>query len=103
MGQPFQAGAITVVATGKSQATGAASAGTTLPNDQSGGVARVVRVSATASAYFRMGSGAQTAVAGDLMIQPGDSAVLAVPRGFTNFAAIQVSVAGILQISPVEA
>lgn len=102
MAQVFQGSAVTVVATGKSQATGAASAGGTLPNDQSGNVPRYVIVSATLPAYFRMGAGAQTAVAGDLMIQPGDARIMSVPLGFTNFACIQVAAAGVLQVSPLE-
>lgn len=102
MAQVFMGSGITVATTGKSQATSGASAGATLPNASSGEVPHYVIVSATASAYFRMGSGAQTAVAGDLMIQPGDARILSVPVGYTNFACIQVTAAGVLQISPLE-
>lgn len=93
---------VTVTSTGKNLATSAASAGTTLPTAQSGEVPRYVRVAATSAAYFRMGAGVQTAVAGDLLIQPGDSIILAVPQGITNAAALQVTAAGIVQISPLE-
>ena len=95
-------GAITVVKTGVSQASGAASAGTTLPTCQSGEIPRYIRVAATAPACFRMGSGAQTAVATDLQVQPGDAAILHVPSGFTHFAVIQVSTGGFVQISALE-
>lgn len=95
-------GAIFVVATGVSQATSGSSAGGALPNAQSGEVPRYVRVSASLAAYFRMGAGAQTCVSTDLMIVPGDAVILAVPRGFTNFACLQVAAAGVVQVSPLE-
>ena len=95
-------GYITVTATGVSQASGAASAGGTLPNCSSGEKPRYIRVAATAAACFRMGAGAQTAVATDLQVQPGDAVILQVPTGVTNFAVIQVAAAGVVQISPLE-
>ena len=93
---------ITVTVTGKSVASGAASAGTTIPLDSSGNLPRFIRVAATNPACFRMGAGTQTAVITDLQIQPGDSEILHVPQGVTNFAVIQVSAAGIVQVSPLE-
>lgn len=95
-------GYITVTATGVSQASGATSAGGTLPNCSSGEKPRFVRVAATAAACYRMGAGAQTAVTTDLQVQPGDAVVLQVPAGVTNFAVIQVAAAGVVQISPLE-
>lgn len=95
-------GYITVLATGVSQATSGTSAGGSLPNCLSGEKPRFIRVAATAAACFRMGAGAQTAVTTDLQIQPGDAVVLQVPTGVTNFAVIQVSAAGVVQISPLE-
>lgn len=94
--------AITVVVTGSTTTTGAASAGATIPNASSGEKPRFVRVAATAACTFRMGSGAQTAITTDLLIQAGDAVVLQVPSGFTQYAAIQVTVAGIVQVSPLE-
>jgi hypothetical protein len=94
--------AITVVKTGVSQASGAASAGGALPTCQSGEIPRYIRVAASAPACFRMGAGAQTAVATDLQVQPGDAVTLHVPGGFTNFAVIQVSAGGVVQISALE-
>jgi hypothetical protein len=95
-------GYITVTATGVSQASGAASAGGTLPSCSSGEKPRFIRVAATAPACFRMGAGAQTAVATDLQVQPGDAVILQVPTGVTNFAVIQVAAAGVVQVSPLE-
>jgi hypothetical protein len=93
---------VTVIATGKQQASGAASAGSTLPNMSSGEVPRYIRVAATAAACIRLGIGGVTATVNDTQIQPGDSLSMAVPSGATNFAVIQVSAAGIVQISPLE-
>lgn len=93
---------ITVTKTGVQQASGAASAGSTIPLAQSGEVPRYIRVAATAPACIKIGPGAQTATTGDLQVQPGDAVTLAVPRGCTNFAVIQVSAAGLVQISPLE-
>lgn len=102
MSNQFQNNAITVVATGKSQASGAASAGTTLPTNSSGEIPRYIRVAATAPACFRLGFGSlPTAVATDIQIQPGD-AVIMTTNGASHFAVIQVSAAGVVQVSPLE-
>jgi hypothetical protein len=101
MSNTFQS-AITIVKTGVSQASGAVSAGTTLPTCSSGEVPRYIRVAASAPACFRMGVGAQTAVGTDLQVQPGDAVILQVPNGYNNFAVIQVSAGGVVQISALE-
>jgi hypothetical protein len=101
MAQTFP-GAIVVTKTGVSQASGAASAGGALPTMSSGEIPKYVRVAATVAACIRLGAGAQTAVATDLQVQPGDAVILAVPSGYTNFAVIQVAAAGVVQISPLE-
>jgi hypothetical protein len=102
MAQIFTNNAITVTVTGKSQASGAVSAGTTLPVDSSGAISKYVRVAATAPACFRFGYGSlPTALATDIQIQPGD-AVLLTTNGATHFACIQVAAAGVVQISALE-
>ena len=93
---------ITVTKTGVSQATTGTSAGGALPTASSGEIPRKIRVAATAAACFRMGAGAQTAVTTDLQVQPGDAVILNVPQGYTNFAVVQVSAAGVVQISALE-
>jgi hypothetical protein len=93
---------ITVTTTGVSITTGAASSGGALPNASSGEVPRYVRIAASVAACVRIGVGAQTAVATDMLVQPGDAVVLAVPRGCTHVAAIQLSAAGIVIVTPVE-
>lgn len=102
MSNSFSTSTITVVKTGVSQASGAASAGGALPTAQSGEVPRFIRVAATSAACIKLGAGAQTATANDLQVQPGDAVLLQVPSGVTNFAVIQVTAAGIVQISPLE-
>lgn len=102
MSQIFSSNALTVVATGKSQASGAASAGTTLPTAADGNIPRYIRVAATQPACFRFGFGSlPTAVTTDLQVQPGDAVILTT-NGATHFAVIQVSTGGVVQVSPLE-
>lgn len=67
----------------------------------SGLLPRYVRIASTTAAYVRLGPATPTAVAGDMLIQPGDQIVVSV-AGCTNVAAIQVTAAGIVQVSPVD-
>jgi aspartate/methionine/tyrosine aminotransferase len=93
---------LTVTVTGVSITTGAASSGGALPVASSGEIPRYVRVAASAAACVRIGVGAQTAVATDLLVQPGDAVILAVPRGCTHVAAIQLAAAGVVIVTPLE-
>lgn len=93
--------ALQIINTGVRSATGAASAGGTLPLNASGVKPRFVRIATTAAAHVRIGLGAQTAVNTDLMISPGEPTILAT-LGADNYAAIQAVAAGVIQISPVE-
>lgn len=93
---------MTNTATGANITTGAASASVPIPTAQSGEIPRYVYVTATAAAHVRLGTAAVTALATDLMVQPGDSAILAVPRGMTNIAAIQDTAAGRVNVAPLE-
>jgi SH3-like domain-containing protein len=92
---------ITVTKTGANTASGAASAGGTIPTCSSGELPRYIRVTASNAAYFRIGPGAQTAVNTDLMVQPGDAVTMAVCN-LTNYACLQVSVAGVVVVTPLE-
>jgi aspartate/methionine/tyrosine aminotransferase len=92
----------TVTATGVSIASGLVSAGSALPVASSGEIPRYVRIAASLAACVRIGVGAQTAVATDLLVQPGDAVILAVPRGCTHVAAIQLAAAGVVIVSPLE-
>ncbi|SDC65711.1 hypothetical protein SAMN05428966_10255 [Massilia sp. PDC64] len=94
--------ALTITNTGANIATGAASARVPIPPASSGEIPRYVRVIATVAAHVKMGTSTVTAVAADLMVQPGDSATLTVPRGMTHIAAIQDTAAGTVNIVPLE-
>lgn len=94
---------ITVTAPGAVINFGAASANVAIPNT-SGGVGNLpkyVRLVSTQPCYVRITNGAGVAVAGDLMVQPADSVVVR-SHGLTHVNAIQVTAAGVLQISPCE-
>ena len=93
---------ITVVKTGIQQASGAVSAGGAIPTCSSGELPKFIRVAATAPACIKIGAGLPTATVSDLQVQPGDSTILHIPNGITHFAVIQVTAAGIVQISPLE-
>ena len=94
--------ALQVGATGLGITTGATSANGNIPNDSSGTKPKYVRIAATAAAYVRIGNGAQTAIAGDMLVQPGDSVIVRVPAGTPNVGAIQVTAAGIVNVTPLE-
>jgi len=95
-------GYITATVTGITIATSAASSNQVLPNMSSGEKPRFIRIAATQPACIRIGSGTQTAVTTDLQVQPGDAVILQVPTGVNNIAAVQVTTAGIVQVSPLE-
>lgn len=102
MGQRFDL-AVVVTATGATITTAAGSASVNIPFASSGEVPRYIRIASTSAACVRMGpiAGA-TATLADTQIQPGDALIMAVPLGYTKIAAIMVSAAGSLQISPLE-
>jgi hypothetical protein len=93
--------AITVTVTGIAMATSGASANATIPLDSAGNVPKYIRVTATAAATVRIGTGTPVALTTDLLVQPGDAVVLAT-GGCTKIAAIQVTAPGVVQVSPME-
>ena len=101
MAQPFNGAYVSVAAVGKQQASGAASAGSTIPNMSSGELPRYIRVVATVAACIRLGPAGVTATVNDTQVQPGDSLIMCVNQ-CTNFAVIQVTAAGLVQISALE-
>lgn len=94
--------ALQVSATGVSITTSGVSANAAVPNDSSGTKPRYVRIAATVAAYVRIGSGAQTAVTTDMLVQPGDAVIVNVPAASPNVAAIQVAAAGVVNVTPIE-
>jgi hypothetical protein len=101
MGQRFDGSPVMVFATGVNIATSGTSASATIPNMSSGELPRYIRVSASLAAYVRLGKTTATAVNTDMMVQPGDAVVMCV-AGCDTIAALQVSAAGVVQVSPME-
>lgn len=101
MSNTFEGGMIITV-TGVAIATSGTSASATIPNNSAGEKPRWIRIAATAAACIRMGKTTATAVTTDMQVQPGDSVVIAVPSGLDTIAAIQVTAAGVVQVSPLE-
>lgn len=91
----------TITRPGANIATSGSSASVAIPNGEGAQIPKYVRIAATAAAYVRLGASGLTAAAGDMLVQPGDSIVVR-SIGFTHAAAVQVSAAGVVQISPVE-
>lgn len=93
--------AISVVKTGAIIAFTGTSANVAIPTDSSGTAPKYIRVAANAACYVKIGPAGVTAAAGDLLVQPADAVILKV-HNQAYIAAIQVSAAGTVQISPIE-
>lgn len=102
MAQTFASSGITVVASGISPATGAASAVSAIPNDSSGRTPSYIRVAARNECYVKLGTAGTTATASDILVQPADSVILQVPKGITHIAYIQGTAAGVVNVVPLE-
>lgn len=92
---------LTSTVTGANIATSGTSARVAIPVASSGEIPRYIRVSATAAAHIRVGASTVTAVATDILVQPGDAVRLAL-AGQTHIAAIQDAVGGTVNIAPLE-
>jgi len=93
--------AISVVKTGAIIAFTGTSANVAIPQDSSNSAPKYIRVAANAACYVKIGPAGVTAAAGDLLVQPADAVILKV-HNQAYIAAIQVSAAGTMQISPIE-
>lgn len=93
--------AITVTKTGSVINFTGTSASVTIPTDSAGTTPKYCRLTATQACYVKIDVGSATAVAGDLLVQPADAVVVRT-HGLTHIAALQVTTAGVLQISPLE-
>lgn len=102
MAQTFSSSAVTIVATGVSAATGAASASSTIPNNSSGNIPNYIRVAARNECYVKLGIAGVTATSNDILVQPADSVILQVPKGVTTIAYIQGTAAGVVNITALE-
>ncbi len=101
MSQTYEGGVMTVMAVGFTAATGAASARTVIPVDSAGNLPRYIRVAGINECYVKLGTVAVVATSNDMLIQPADSALLAV-NGCTNIAYIQGTAAGKVNVVPLE-
>lgn len=101
MSNTFSSNALSVFATGVAISTSGTSASATIPLMSSGESPRYIRVAASQPACVRLGKTTATAVTTDLQVQPGDAVILCV-NGCDKIAAIQVSAAGVVQVSPLE-
>ena len=92
---------ITVNSTGAAISFTGSSARVAIPNSGNN-PPRYVRLASTQPCYVKLGDGTVAATVGDLMISPGDATIVRCIGGPTFVAALQASVAGILQISPLD-
>lgn len=102
MSQTYGGGFLTVTAAGFSAATGAASASTAIPNASDGNRPRYIRVAGRNECYVKLGTSGVTATTNDILVQPADSVILAVPNGITHIAYIQGTAAGQVNVIPLE-
>ena len=102
MSQIYGGGFITVTTTGASLATSGTSANVAIPNASDGNKPRFVRVASRNECYVKLGVSGVTATSNDLLVQPADSVILAVPNGMTHVAAIQGTSAGVVNIVALE-
>lgn len=91
-----------IITGGFSAATGAASARSAIPNDSSGRRPNYIRIAARNECYCRLGDSGVVATNADMLIQPGDSQIVAVPNGLTHIAYIQGTTAGQINVVPCE-
>jgi hypothetical protein len=92
---------LTIQVTGVAITTSGASASATIPNASDGNIPRWIRIAATQAACVRLGKTTATAVTTDMQVQPGDAVIIST-NGCDKVAAIQVTAAGVVQVSPVE-
>lgn len=102
MSQTYGGGFLTVTAVGVSAATGAASASSAIPNASDGNKPRFIRVAARNECYVKLGVSGVAATSNDILVQPADSVILAVPNGITHIAYIQGTAAGQVNVTPLE-
>ena len=90
------------LATGVTVTTGAASVQQAIPTNLAGVLPRFIRVSATTESYVKIGPAGVTSTVNDVLVQPADALILAVPNGVTTIAYIQGTAVGKVNIVPLE-
>ena len=90
-----------ITTTGFTAATGAVSAVSAIPTDSSGRIPSYIRIAGT-NCFCKLTTSGGAATANDMLIQPGDSQIVAVPKGITHIAYIQNAAAGQINVVPCE-
>lgn len=83
--------ALQITNTGINLTTAVASVAGTIPNNSAGVPAKFIRIASTVPAYVRIGVGAQTAVATDMMVMPNSAGHIQATLGATHIAALQAA------------
>jgi hypothetical protein len=102
MAQTYSAGFFTITSTGVSTAVTGTSTAVPIPNASDGNRPRFIRVSSRNEAYVKLGTSSVVATNQDILVQPGDAAILAVPNGITHIGQIQGTTAGFINVVPLE-
>lgn len=102
MSKTYEGGPITVQAVGVTAATGAASARSAIPVNLAGDIPRYIRVTGINECYVKLGTVAVVATGNDMLVQPGDGVIMTT-NGMTHIAYIQGTLAGKVNVVPLEA
>lgn len=102
MSQIYGGEFITVTAVGTAITTSGTSTSAAIPVASDGNSPRFIRVTSRNEAYVKLGTSGVVATTNDILVQPADSVILAVPSGITHIAAIQGVSAGVVNIVPLE-
>lgn len=102
MSNIYSGGFVTVTSVGTTLTTGAASANAAIPVASDGNRPRYLRVAATAESYVKLGTSGVAATTNDLLVQPADAVLLAIPNGITHIAVIQGTASAKVNIMPLE-
>lgn len=102
MSQTYSGGFIVATTTGVTVTSGSSSASVAIPNAADGNKPRFIRVASTGECYIKVGVSGVAATTGDIMVQPADAVLLAIPSGITHLAYIQGTNSAKVNITPLE-
>lgn len=103
MSQNYSGGYVVATTTGVTVTSGAASASVAIPVASDGNRPRYLRVAATVESYIKIGVAGVTATTNDILVQPADAVILAIPMGVTTIAYIQGTNSGKVNMIALEA
>ena len=102
MSQSYSGGFIVATTTGVTVTTSGASASVSIPVASDGSRPRFLRIAATTESYFKIGVAGVTATNQDILVQPADAVILAIPSGITTLAYIQGTSSGKVNLIALE-